>query len=170
MQNVDKIDIEAAISIIINKDMKGLLEPRPDLVEQIEVPTTTIEEELDKAFKELEEEEGDVDDNEEEEEEEEAEEEQMFVEEGPEKEQQDDDDDEEEYDYGEEEPEEDEFGDIFSASGKTSNLLKILTDMPEIKYPDELAMYIMSAVEIIKTQKMSKNVKMNRINFFASQY
>ena len=171
VQNVDKIDIEAAISIIINKDMKGLLEPRPDLVEQIEVPTTTIEEELDKAFKELEEEEeeeeGDVDDNEEDEEE--QEEEQMFVEEGP-KEEQDDDDDEEEYEYGEEEPEEDEFGDIFSASGKTSNLLKILTDMPEIKYPDELEMYIMSAVEIIKTQKMSKNVKMNRINFFASQY
>ena len=67
MQNVDKIDIEAAISIIINKDMKGLLEPRPDLVEQIEVPTTTekeLEEELDKAFKELEDEEEDMDDNE----------------------------------------------------------------------------------------------------------
>jgi predicted NAD-dependent protein-ADP-ribosyltransferase YbiA (DUF1768 family) len=159
VQNVDKIDIEAAISIIINKDMKGLLEPHPDLLEQIEVHTTTIEEELEKAFKELEEEED----------EEEEEEEQMFVEEGPEKEQQDDDDDEE-YEYGEEEPEEDEFDDIFSDSGKISNLLKILGNIPEIKYPDELEMYIMSAVEIIKTQKMSKNVKMNRINFFASQY
>lgn len=168
VQNVDKIDIEAAISIIINKDMKGLLEPHPDLLEQIEVPTTTIEEELEKAFKELEEEEdeeGDMDDNEEDDEEGE----QMFVEEGP-KEEQDDDEEYEEYEYGEEEPEEDEFDDIFSASGKISNLLKILGNIPEIKYPDELEMYIMSAVEIIKTQKMSKNVKMNRINFFASQY
>lgn len=170
VQNVDKIDVETAVSIIINKDMKGLLEPRPDLLDQNKVPTTSekeLEEELDKAFQELEDEEDEeIEEEVEQELQEDQEEEQELV-----IEDELDDDERDDYDYGDEPgDDDDDFGDIFSATGNANNLVKILGNIQEIKEPDELAMYIMSAVETVKTDKMSKNIKMNRINFFATQY
>ena len=42
-------------------------------------------------------------------------------------------------------------------------------EIEEIKDPTEIAHVIESAIQIIKTYPMSKKIKQNRINFFATQ-
>jgi predicted NAD-dependent protein-ADP-ribosyltransferase YbiA (DUF1768 family) len=167
-EDIEKIDIETAVSIILNKDMKGLLELRPEIfptkidVEQDDEddededededddPYKNIYDDLEDGIVDL-----DEDDLEEDLEYDEDELEEDEIE------------DEIEDEFGEG-LEEDDFGDIFSPSIK-NNLITKLSDMPEVKDVEDIYLYIMSAVEIVKTQKMSKNIKINRINFFATQ-
>ena len=48
-------------------------------------------------------------------------------------------------------------------------IISLLNEIEEIKDPTEIAHVIESAIQIIKTYPMSKKIKQNRINFFATQ-
>ena len=153
VQDIDKIDVETAVSIILNKDMKGLLELRPEMMSKsifeeedpYQLPNDDLEEKM-------------VDDVEYEYD--------VDVEESEEEDVNDDDDDD---DFEDEEGDDDDgFGDIYSPN-QSNKLMTRLSMIPEVKDVNEIYLYIMSAVEVVKTQKMSKNIKINRINFFATQ-
>ena len=168
--DIEKIDIETAVSIILNKDMKGLLELRPEIFpSKIDVEQDEDDEENDpykNIYDDLEDGIVDLDEDELED--------QLEYDEDNLDEDDLDEDDLDEDDLNEDDldedglGEEDDFGDIFSPSIK-NNLITKLSDIPEVKDTEDIYLYIMSAVEIIKTQKMSKNIKINRINFFATQ-
>lgn len=48
-------------------------------------------------------------------------------------------------------------------------IISQLNEIDEIKEPEKIAGIIESAIQIIKTYPISKKVKQNRINFFATQ-
>jgi predicted NAD-dependent protein-ADP-ribosyltransferase YbiA (DUF1768 family) len=78
-----------------------------------------------------------------------------------------------EEDYGEIGDFEEEFADEYSPR-QNLNLLRFLQNLEEYGYkiddPEGIVFYIEGAVDLIKTySKMSKQVKNNRINFFATQ-
>ena len=156
-QDIDKIDVETSVSIILNKDMKGLLELRPEIIskniddEEEEDPYQDLYDDLDQELLE------DLDEGDEDE-----------MEDDDEDEMEDDDEGEMEDEGDDYEDEGDDFGNIYSQM-QTNNLTTRLSAIPEIKDVEEIYLYIMSAVETVKTQKMSKNIKINRINFFANQ-
>lgn len=74
----------------------------------------------------------------------------------------DDDDQEGEIDYGDE-PGDDEF------SPHKNMIISALREIDEVRDPEVIALAIENMLEIIKTYHMSKQVKRNRINFFATQ-
>lgn len=57
----------------------------------------------------------------------------------------------------------------FIFSPKQNMILSVLNDIDEIRDAKEMAMSIEGAVDTIKTYPMSKQIKKNRINFFATQ-
>lgn len=61
------------------------------------------------------------------------------------------------------------YGDENIYSPGRNMLLSVLGEIPEIKNPKELAKFIEGAIETIKAYPMSKQIKKNRINFFATQ-
>lgn len=149
-KDVEKIDIETAISIILNKDMKGTLDLIPI------IPKNDTEEG---------EEEEEEDEEEEDEEDEEEEDEDNYGQEDE------DEEIENEGDYGDD-LDDDEFGTIssFPTSNQKNNLIEKLSDIPEVgEDVNEIYQYIISAIEMVKTQKIPKHIKINRINFFATQ-
>ena len=79
----------------------------------------------------------------------------------------DDDDDEENRvdNFDEYAPEDDDNG----FSPYTDMIISQLNEIDEIKEPEKIAGIIESAIQIIKTYPISKKVKQNRINFFATQ-
>jgi predicted NAD-dependent protein-ADP-ribosyltransferase YbiA (DUF1768 family) len=74
----------------------------------------------------------------------------------------DDDDGEGEFDYGDEDD-----GEEFSP--RKNMLISVLREIDEVRDPEAIALVIEGALETIKTYPMSKQVKSNRINFFATQ-
>lgn len=79
----------------------------------------------------------------------------------------DDDDSDIEVDYGEDLGDQEEDGNYYSPHRNL--LVAVLKEIEEVKDSIELASVIEGAVETIKTYPMSKQVKRNRINFFATQ-
>lgn len=77
----------------------------------------------------------------------------------------DEDDQEAEKDYEEEERE----AATTDMSQKQNVLVGILKEIDEIKNVEEISNYIEKTIEIIKKYPISKQVKQNRINFFATQ-
>ena len=80
----------------------------------------------------------------------------------------DDDDDDEENrvdNFDEYAPEDDDNG----FSPYTDMIISQLNEIDEIKEPEKIAGIIENAIQIIKTYPISKKVKQNRINFFATQ-
>jgi len=78
-------------------------------------------------------------------------------------------------DEGEEEeefyfPDDGDEADEYSPSQVNNPLIIALEEIEEIKDPVEIALLIQGAIETIKTYPISKQVKRNRINFFATQY
>ena len=59
----------------------------------------------------------------------------------------------------------DEFDSVF----ENIALIRILQDMPEVQDVSKIKAFIVGAIDTIKTYPMSKTVKTNRINFFATQ-
>ena len=54
--------------------------------------------------------------------------------------------------------------------GKALVVETSMVDIPEVEGgANEIYQYIISAIEMVKTQKMPKHIKINRINFFATQ-
>ena len=143
--DIDTIDLNTVVSIILNKDIKNI-KPTVDL----HIKTKDEDEDEDE----------DKDENEDENEDEDEDEE-------------DDDDLEAQLTAMLENDEDEDFGYIsnFGGSGNTISILnnKLKEIFPDNNYDSNISEYIISATELIKTYKMSKNIKMNRINFFATQ-
>jgi len=75
---------------------------------------------------------------------------------------------------GDEESGEIDYGDITEDrddvfSPRRNMLVSVLSEMDEVKDTKKIALYIESAIETVKTYPISKQVKRNRINFFATQ-
>lgn len=148
-QMLDKLDIEIAVSIILNKDMKEQLLPLKEILDEEEM---SDEEEM---------EEEEMSDEEENQEEEYMEEEQEEIDEEEE-------DQEEEY-IGYEDIVDEDFEDLYSVKLNNIVLDQILDEIEEISDVEEFKTYLFAAIELVKTYKMSKVIKNNRINFFSSQ-
>lgn len=80
-----------------------------------------------------------------------------------------DEDDDEEFFFPDEDDDEDDENE-FSPSQNNTPLIIALGEIEEIKDPVEISLLIQGAIETIKTYPISKQVKRNRINFFATQY
>jgi len=82
----------------------------------------------------------------------------------------DDDDDEENRKYDDYAENNDDDYETDGFSPQTDMIISLLSEIEEIKYPEEIAGVIESAIQVIKTYPMmSKKTKKNRINFFATQ-
>ena len=141
-QTIGKIDVETAVSIILNTDMK-------DKIEETTLIDNTV---IDNGDKYEDDNDNEYDDNQYQD---------IYDEEH---------DENKEQDYGDEivERNDDEFGDIYSPK-IYADLEGILSTIPEIKDVQEIQSYIIAGMETIKNYKMSNSIKTNRINFFATQ-
>lgn len=140
--NIDLLEVKTAANIILNSDISTMIDSDTpvDLEDVVYIPKD--QEDLDPDLPE------DTEDPEDPEE---------FI--FPD----DDDDDEKEIDY-------DEFSDIHeSFSPKENLLISVLQEIDNIENVEELAHYITKIVKIIKKYPLSKQIKQNRINFFATQ-